>query len=72
MSDFMYYKPRLAIKRRPQKISSTRIHSLNAKCGHHLFSEIEIRLFLLLYQSDVVDLCEQFPLGPNVNNIKKK
>lgn len=72
MSDLTDIKRWLAIKRQPQKVSSTRIHCLNAKCEPHHFSDVETRLFLLLYRSDVVDLREQFPLASNVNHKKKK
>ncbi|MHB1543036.1 MAG: TnsA endonuclease N-terminal domain-containing protein [Gammaproteobacteria bacterium] len=57
------YKPWLTIQDVASRGRSTRIHSAKTGRGHHLLSDIETGLFMLLDWSDTVtDIREQFPL----------
>lgn len=57
------YKPWLTVQDISSHGRSSRIYSFKTGRGHHLFSDIETAVFLLLDWSDhVVDIREQFPL----------
>lgn len=64
------YKPWLTIQDISSLGRSTRIYGKKTKRQHHLFSDLETGLFLLLdWDERVVDLREQFPLDRKVTQM---
>ena len=64
------YKPWLTIKDVSSQGLSSRIYSKNTGRQHHLLSNLETSLFLLLDWNDrVIDIREQFPLDRQVTRM---
>ena len=57
------YKPWLTVRDLPSQGRSHRVFGHKAQRTHHLFSDLELATFLILeWQSDVLEIREQFPL----------
>ena len=64
------YRPWLQVQDVPSHGRSTRIHSYKTGRQHHLLSDLETGLFLILDWADhVVDIREQFPLDRDVTRM---
>ena len=64
------YRPWLQVQDVPSHGRSTRIHSHKTGRQHHLLSDLETGLFLILDWADhVVDIREQFPLDRDVTRM---
>ena len=64
------YRPWLQVQDVPSHGRSTRIHSHTTGRQHHLLSDLETGLFLILDWADhVVDIREQFPLDRDVTRM---
>ena len=67
------YRPWLTIQDVPSSGRSTRIHSFKTGREHHLLSDLETGLFLMLDWSEAVtDIREQFPLDREVTRMLAK
>lgn len=61
------YKPWLTVRDVPSQGRSHRVFGHKAQRTHHLFSDLELAVFLILeWQSDVIEIREQFPLQQGV------
>jgi hypothetical protein len=57
------YKPWLTVRDLPSQGRSHRVFGHKSQRTHHLFSDLELAVFLILeWQSDVIEIREQFPL----------
>lgn len=57
------YKPWLTVWDLPSQGRSHRVYGHKVRRTHHLFSDLELAVFLMLeWQQDVIDIREQFPL----------
>ena len=61
------YKPWLTVRDVPSRGRSHRVHGYKAQRTHHLFSDLELSVFLLLeWHPETTDIREQFPLPLDV------
>jgi len=57
------YKPWLTVRDLPSQGRSHRVFGHKSQRTHHLFSDLELAVFLILeWQPDVIEIREQFPL----------
>lgn len=57
------YKPWLTVRDLPSQGRSHRVFGHKSQRTHHLFSDLELAVFLILeWQSDIIEIREQFPL----------
>ena len=57
------YKPWLTVRDLPSQGRSHRVFGHKSQRTHHLFSDLELAIFLILeWQSDILEIREQFPL----------
>jgi hypothetical protein len=60
------YKPWLTVRDIPSQGRSHRVFGHKSQRTHHLFSDLELAIFLILgWQPDVLEIREQFPLQRN-------
>ncbi|WP_018123630.1 heteromeric transposase endonuclease subunit TnsA [Desulfovibrio oxyclinae] len=61
------YKPWLTVRDIPSQGRSHRIFGHKSQRTHHLFSDLELAVFLILeWQTDIMEIREQFPLQQEV------